>query len=51
MFRVLLVVAPVVTWLVVYRLARDRRDRAADPGPASVLLVRTADGGFTEAEE
>ncbi len=50
-FRVLLIVAPVVTWLVVYRLARDRRDRAADPGPASVLLVRTADGGFTEAEE
>ncbi len=50
-FRVLLVVVPVVTWILVYRLARDRRDRAVDLGPASVLLVRTADGGFTEAEE
>ncbi len=48
-FRVLLVVAPVITWLVVYRIARDRRDRA-DAGPASVLLVRKPDGGFHEAD-
>ena len=30
-FRVLLVVAPVVTWIVVYRLAKDRRARAGGP--------------------
>ena len=50
LFRVLLVVAPVVTWIVVYKLARDLRARNAELGPASVLLVRTPDGGFTEAE-
>ncbi len=56
-FRVLLLVAPIVTWLVVYRMARDLRTAhlhreaagAADE-PPSVLLVRTAAGGFAESE-
>ena len=56
-FRVLLVVAPVVTWLVVYRMARevrdahDRRGRAGEaPEPPAVVLVRTPGGGFRDAE-
>jgi ubiquinol-cytochrome c reductase cytochrome b subunit len=56
-FRVLLVVAPVVTWLVVHRMAREvraaheRRERAGEePEPPAVVLVRTADGGFRDAE-
>ena len=56
-FRVLLVVAPVVTWLVVHRMARevrdahDRRDRAGEaPEPSAVVLVRTPGGGFRDAE-
>jgi ubiquinol-cytochrome c reductase cytochrome b subunit len=50
-FRVLLLVAPVLTWLLIYRLARERRDRdGAEGEPASVLLVRNAAGGFSEAE-
>ncbi len=56
-FRILLVVAPVVTWLVVYRLARDyragreRHEREAiQEEPPSVILVRNASGGFSEAE-
>ncbi len=50
-FRFLLIVAPIVTWLVIYRLARDRRDHVGSAGePASVLLVRNAAGGFSEAE-
>ena len=50
-FRVLLFVAPVVSWLIVYRLARDRRDREGSaPEPASVLLVRNESGGFSEGK-
>ena len=50
-FRFLLVVAPIVTWLLIYRLARERRDHVGSAGePASVLLVRNAAGGFSEAE-
>ncbi len=56
-FRVLLVVAPIVTWLVVYRIARDvrsnheRREREGVPEePPSVILVRNPTGGFSEAE-
>ncbi len=50
-FRVLLVVAPVLTWLIVYRLARERRDaHRSGSEPASVLLVRNPAGGFDEAE-
>ncbi len=56
-FRVLLVVAPILTWLVVYRVARDRRaaherreGEGAPEEPPSVLLVRNAAGGFSEAE-
>jgi len=50
-FRILVPTAPIVTWLIVYRLARERRDRGtADRGPASVLLVRSESGGFVERE-
>jgi len=56
-FRVLLVVVPVVTWLIVHRLAREMRDRHAEldragqgEEPRSVLLVRNAAGGFSELE-
>jgi len=56
-FRVLLFAAPVLTWLVVYRMARDLRashlqrdDAGTGDEPASVLLVRNAAGGFTESE-
>ena len=56
-FRVLLLVAPIVTWLVVFRMARDiraahlhREAAGATDEPASVLLVRTAAGGFAESE-
>jgi ubiquinol-cytochrome c reductase cytochrome b subunit len=50
-FRVLLVLAPVLTWLIVYRLASERRDDdRSGSEPASVLLVRNAAGGFDEAE-
>ncbi len=50
-FRVLLVLAPVLTWLIVYRLARERRDDDRSGGePASVLLVRNEAGGFDEVE-
>jgi len=50
-FRVLLVVAPVLTWLITYRVARERHDRGGTPEePESILLVRNAAGGFSEAE-
>jgi quinol---cytochrome-c reductase cytochrome b subunit len=56
-FRVLLVVAPIATWLIVYRMARDLRsdhERRQRSGlaeePRSVLLVRNAGGGFSESE-
>ncbi len=56
-FRVLLIVAPVVTWLVVYRMARDVRDgyerrarTGTKPEPPAVLLVRGASGGFRDME-
>ena len=51
LFRVLLVVAPALTWIVVNRMARDRRDRVGTrDDSASVLLVRNAAGGFSEGE-
>jgi ubiquinol-cytochrome c reductase cytochrome b subunit len=56
-FRVLLIVAPVVTWLIVYRMARDlrneheRREReGAEEEPPSVILARNAAGGFSEVK-
>ncbi len=50
-FRVLLVVAPALTWLITYRVARERHDRGGTPEePESILLVRNAAGGFSEAE-
>ncbi len=56
-FRVLLLVAPIVTWLVVFRMARDirashlhRESAGENDEPASVLLVRNAAGGFAESE-
>ena len=54
-FRVLFVLAPIATWLVVLMLARDVRRRheggpgePAGPRPAAVVLARTAAGGFEE---
>ncbi len=56
-FRVLVVVAPVVTWLLVYRMARDTRaaherqeHEGEPPEPPAVVLVRTPDGGFRDME-
>ncbi len=56
-FRVLLVIAPIATWLVVYRVARNlrashelREAAGIEEEPPSVLLVRNASGGFTESE-
>ena len=56
-FRILLVVVPVLTWLVVFRVAREVRDRhqereqgGREQEPRSVLLVRNAAGGFSELE-
>lgn len=50
LFRFLLVVAPIVTWLVVHRLAVEVRTRASGGlGPASVILVRNEAGGFEES--
>lgn len=57
LFRVLLVAAPVITWLVVYRIARDvrdaheRREAAGEPEPpVAVILARTPTGGFRDVE-
>jgi hypothetical protein len=56
-------IVPVVTWLVVFLVARQRRDQAADTGDGveaegitearprrigGVRLVRNAEGGFDE---
>jgi ubiquinol-cytochrome c reductase cytochrome b subunit len=56
-FRVLLVVAPVVTWLVVHRMATETRDahqrrerEGGEAEPPAVLLVRTPSGGFRDVE-
>jgi ubiquinol-cytochrome c reductase cytochrome b subunit len=51
--RILVVVVPVVTWLVVYAIARDYRRRAGGSAvppdePRAVRLVRTRAGGFDE---
>jgi ubiquinol-cytochrome c reductase cytochrome b subunit len=53
LFRVLLVVSPVATWLVVFVLCREIRARhAAEPAQPSgpLRLRRTAGGGFEEIE-
>lgn len=51
-FRILLVVAPVVTWLLVWIIARQMRDGASgERAPASVVLARNAAGGFEELGE
>jgi ubiquinol-cytochrome c reductase cytochrome b subunit len=51
-FRVLFFVAPVVTWLVVYTLAQNRRRRGHRVAHrAGVAVRRTASGGFEEVEE
>lgn len=51
LFRILIVVAPVVTWLVVRSLARQAQARHRDePEPPSVRLRRTELGGFEEFE-
>jgi ubiquinol-cytochrome c reductase cytochrome b subunit len=52
-FRVLLLVAPVVTWIVAYALCRQVRARRLarpDEPAGSVRLRRTASGGFEERE-
>ena len=48
-FRVLLVAAPVATWLLVYAICRERR-RTRHRGPAAVVLRRRPDGGLEEVE-
>jgi ubiquinol-cytochrome c reductase cytochrome b subunit len=53
LFRVLLVVSPVATWLIVFVLCREIRARhAAEPAQPSgpLRLRRTAGGGFEEIE-
>jgi ubiquinol-cytochrome c reductase cytochrome b subunit len=52
-FQILVVVLPVATWLLVYWLARSRRDRRrVRPQPAGgIRLRRTASGGFEEIVE
>ena len=56
--RVLLVVAPILTWLVTYRVARDlratielRRRAGLAEEPRSIMLDRNAEGGFEESEK
>jgi ubiquinol-cytochrome c reductase cytochrome b subunit len=49
--RVLLVALPIVSWLVTYRICRERQRRAASTGAGSIAagpVVRSADGGFVE---
>jgi ubiquinol-cytochrome c reductase cytochrome b subunit len=65
-FRLLVVIVPVATWLVVYAMARERRNRewggperpaGMDEGrgrheaPRAARLVRTPSGGFEEVPE
>jgi ubiquinol-cytochrome c reductase cytochrome b subunit len=51
LFRILLVVAPAVTWLLTFAVARELRSRQAGPAtPATVILARTESGGFEEIE-
>jgi ubiquinol-cytochrome c reductase cytochrome b subunit len=55
-FRVIALVAPVVSWIVVYRLCRTRLGRdvpAVRPGhpPGGIALRRTEAGGFEEVGE
>ena len=54
-FRVLLVVLPVGTWVAIYWLASARRrrgevERAVETAPGGIALRRTPDGGFQEVE-
>lgn len=51
-FRVLLVIVPIVIWLLAYRLAKDRLRRGAEPlaVPGGEPLTRAADGGFENEE-
>ncbi len=51
-FRILFFAAPVVTWVLVYLLAENRRQRGrAVVHPAGVAVRRTASGGFEEVDE
>jgi quinol---cytochrome-c reductase cytochrome b subunit len=50
--RIMLVVAPVLTWLITYRLCRERqRWHAGHVGPGGTAIRRGPSGGFIETEE
>ena len=50
--QVAVIVVPVATWLIAYRLARTLRDRPSHKAPAGPrALVRGPTGGFEESEE
>jgi ubiquinol-cytochrome c reductase cytochrome b subunit len=50
--QILIFVVPVITWLIVWRLAKGRRSRPAGTleSPAGTRLRRNAGGGFEEAD-
>jgi ubiquinol-cytochrome c reductase cytochrome b subunit len=51
LFRVLVVVLPIVTGVIAYRLAIAMRDRPTRAHPSGgIALRRTASGGFEEIE-
>ncbi len=50
--RIMLVLAPVLTWLLTYRLCRERqRGRAGHVGAAGTAIRRGPSGGFIDPDE
>jgi len=48
----MLVLAPVLTWLLTYRLCRERqRGRAGHVGAAGTAIRRGPSGGFIDPDE
>ena len=50
-FRVMIIAVPIVSWLTVYQLCRQRSRHVGEAPLGGFALQRTSEGGFAEEEE